>query len=189
MQIVPVDATNRAESYRVLAAAFADDPVVRWLVSDPARDAEMFRYLDVATHGAADSADLMLDGGRAVGASYWDPPGHKASTWATLRSIPLGIKVFRSRLRRGAVIDQLFGERRPREPHWYLSTIGAVEPGRGIGTGLLHHRLDHLDGPAYLESSNRVNVPLYERFGFEVTEELTLPDDGPTIWTMFRAAR
>lgn len=189
MQIVPVDETNRAASYSVLATAFADDPVVRWLVSDPARDAEMFRYLYIATHGAPNSADLMLDDGRAVGASYWDPPGYKASPWASLRSIPLGVKVFRSRLRRGAALDQLFGERRPHEPHWYLSTIGALEPGRGIGTSLLHHRLDNLDGPAYLESSNRANVPLYERFGFQVTEELTLPDDGPKVWTMFRPAR
>lgn len=187
MQIVPVDDGNREESYRVLATAFADDPVVRWLVSDPARDVAMFRFLDVTAHGAPDSTDLMLDGDRGVGAAYWDPPGFKAKP--TLRAIPMALNLFRTRVRRGAAIEEMFGKHRPAEPHWYLSTIGSIERGRGIGTGLLHHRLDTLEGPAYLESSKRENIPLYERFGFEVTGEIQLPFDGPKVWPMFRQAR
>ncbi len=40
---------------------------------------------------------------------------------------------------------------------------------------------------AYLESSNRLNVPLDERFGFEVTAEIQT-GDSPTIWPMLRPA-
>ena len=47
---------------------------------------------------------------------------------------------------------------------------------------------DQAGYPAYLESSNIRNNPLYERFGFEVTAEVTLPEDGPTMWLMERPA-
>jgi hypothetical protein len=53
-------------------------------------------------------------------------------------------------------------------------------------------RLDRCDAehaPAYLESSNPDNVPYYMRFGFEVTGEIQLPNGGPTMWPMWRAAR
>jgi hypothetical protein len=43
-----------------------------------------------------------------------------------------------------------------------------------------------MEGPAYLESSNLRNVPLYQRFGFDAIEEISLPEDGPTLWTMLR---
>ena len=40
-------------------------------------------------------------------------------------------------------------------------------------------------GVAYLESSNPLNVPLYERFGFEVIAEIQA-GDSPAIWPMLR---
>ena len=62
--------------------------------------------------------------------------------------------------------------------------------GKGLGTALLRPGLEHADAlrlPAYLESSNERNVPLYERHGFAVIAEHVLPD-GPTLWLMWRPA-
>jgi ribosomal protein S18 acetylase RimI-like enzyme len=48
-------------------------------------------------------------------------------------------------------------------------------------------RLVPTDGvPAYLESSNERNLPLYERNGFRVVSELQALGHGPTIWRMRR---
>jgi ribosomal protein S18 acetylase RimI-like enzyme len=79
----------------------------------------------------------------------------------------------------------------PRDPHWYLAMIG-VDPslqGRGIGAQLMQPVLDEADRDgllAYLESSNPLNVPWYEKFGFHVTGELPLAKDGPVLHLMTR---
>lgn len=78
----------------------------------------------------------------------------------------------------------------PHEPHWYLPLIG-VDPTkqrRGYGTALLQHALQRCDAdglPAYLESGNPRNNPLYERFGFE-TIGLIQIDGSPPMWPMLR---
>ena len=83
---------------------------------------------------------------------------------------------------------------RPKEPHWYLATLG-TEPARqgtGVGSALLRSMLDRIDEsgrPAYLESSKERNVPFYARFGFEVIEELQSEAGTPTIWRMWREPR
>ena len=74
---------------------------------------------------------------------------------------------------------------RPHEEFWYLAGVGAVRRGEGVGTALLGHRLGRVTGPAYLESSKRENIALYERFGFELRDSLQLPD-GPELWPMWR---
>jgi ribosomal protein S18 acetylase RimI-like enzyme len=92
----------------------------------------------------------------------------------------------RSGFRRGGVLEHAFSQARPAGQFWYLAQIGSSEPRRGVGSALLERRLTSIEGPAYLESSNQRNLSLYQRFGFAVTGEITLPDHGPTVWTMFR---
>lgn len=81
----------------------------------------------------------------------------------------------------------------PREPHYYLSTLG-VSPeaqGQGVGSNLLAPMLERCDTegvPAYLESSKERNIAFYARHGFRVTEETRFPR-GPRVWLMWRDPR
>jgi ribosomal protein S18 acetylase RimI-like enzyme len=81
----------------------------------------------------------------------------------------------------------------PEEPHWYLAMIGVdpAQQGRGYGSAILKESLRRCDEEgviAYLESSNPKNVPLYERFGFEVLD-FVQPGDFPGIYPMIRHPR
>jgi GNAT superfamily N-acetyltransferase len=80
----------------------------------------------------------------------------------------------------------------PREPHWYLGTLG-VDPevqGRGVGSALLAAWLAGADRdglPAYLETDRERNVGFYARAGFELAGETQVL--GVRIWRMWRQAR
>lgn len=172
---------------RTLATAFVADPVMRWLLPTPGRDARMFRALAAHLHAAPGCADLAVENGGAVGAALWDPPGHHVPPGQALVGLPRLLTAMRwSGFRRATMLERAFTKARPAESCWYLAFLGAAPPGRGVGSALLEHRLASITGPAYTESSNPRNVPLYQRFGFDVVQEISLPEGGPTLWTMLR---
>ena len=85
------------------------------------------------------------------------------------------------------------GKAHPEEPHWFLPAIGVdpIRQGSGYGSALLARSLEACDADhrvAYLEASNPRNVPLYGRFGFEVTGEIRV-GSSPLVVPMVRAAR
>jgi ribosomal protein S18 acetylase RimI-like enzyme len=93
-------------------------------------------------------------------------------------------------LRRLGVLSSTMDRFHPHEAHWYLGTIATRRDrqGLGIGTSLLAHSLAIVDAegaPAYLESTNPRNVPLYQRHGFRITGVIDLPD-GPSLTAMWR---
>lgn len=171
---------------RVLTQAFADDPVMVWTQPDRRRHHLLHRALAENVHGVEATFDLAVRDGVVVGASAWEPPGHKTGFRDQLVAMVRMATAIGPGIKRGIALERLFSERRPKEPHWYLAQLGAAAPGLGVGTALLGDRLAQIDGPAYLESSNERNVPLYERFGFQVTDEIVLPFDGPRVWLMNR---
>ena len=90
--------------------------------------------------------------------------------------------------------DPLMEYREPDEAkrqRW--SPCGSVgAPGLRLGTALMQRILAKADGdrvPCYLETQKARNVPLYQRHGFVVLEEIDLPEGGPHMWTMRRDAR
>ncbi len=176
---------DRADVVRVMASAFDDDPVTRWLVPVGRSLAPLFRAHVRTGNAAQQHIDLALLEGEPVGAAVWHEPGYRVPTWRQLASIPWYAVALGRHLQRGATLEGLMHRARPQAELWYLAGVGAVHRGEGIGSALLRHRLDQITGPAYLESSKRENLALYERFGFELRESLQLPD-GPELWPMLR---
>ncbi|ODU00443.1 MAG: hypothetical protein ABS81_23605 [Pseudonocardia sp. SCN 72-86] len=175
----------------VLAAAFADDPVVaHFIPRDVSRRARRLRALfrmDLARSEQGGGA-WTVPGGAAV----WLPPGHAQPTTAeSLRQLPDVMRAFGSRVRDAARIQQVMQRLHPTEPHWYLLFVGArpEAQGRGVGTRLLAPVLDICDREgigAYLEASGRRNRRLYQRLGFVDHGAQRLPPDGPEIYPMWR---
>lgn len=186
---------------KTLGRAFFDDPVMRWMLpDDDERRRKLHRLFGALTrhhhlsHGGVEVAPGR--GGNGIGgAALWDPPGQWQQTrWAEMRAMPALIVAFRKSMTRGLAVSELMKTAHPEEPHWYLAVIGSDPTVRGAGFGqaLMASRLDRCDAehaPAYLESSNPDNVPYYQRFGFEITGEIRVPNGGPVLIPMWRAAR
>ena len=154
----------------IITLAFASDPVARWTYPDPDQYLEHFPEFVRAFAGKSFSegtAYLAPDGG---GAALWLGPGIQPNEDELLGLVwsSMSDEVQRDLF---PLFEQMAAFH-PNEPHWYLPMIG-VEPSRqgsGVGSALLQHTLATCDAdglPAYLESTNPKNIPLYERFGFE----------------------
>ena len=198
-QVRPARKDDVRELSRTLARAFYDDPVMIWLLPDEQpRTGQLYRLFATMTrhhHLARGGVELACDGPRIGAAALWDPPNEWEETrWAQLAMTPTFIRVFGARSMRGRAVQELMKREHPEEPHWYLGVIGSDPSvrGKGFGQALMRSRLDRVDAehaPAYLESTKPENVPYYQRFGFEVTGEIVLPDEGPTMWPMWRQPR
>lgn len=201
-QIPEVHAARKAdirELSHTLSRAFFEDPVVSWIVPEAPRRAKglprMFATMTRYHFLGGGASEIATDGGHVAAAALWDPPGRwKQSRLEGLLMMPGFVRAFGLGANRGKVVDELMKKNHPEEPHWYLAVIGSDPTFRGGGFAhaLMRSRLDRCDAehaPAYLESSNPDNVPYYERFGFEVTGEIVIPDGGPTLWPMWRAPR
>jgi GNAT superfamily N-acetyltransferase len=176
-----------------LVMAFADDPVMRWLLPTGwrTRGRHFFR-MEVAhsylRHGAC-YADEALGS-----VSLWAPPGRwKTGGRDVLRQLPLALLALRGRVPAALGFASAMEKAHPDEPHWYLGLLGTRpdRQGRGLGAAVLAPVLERCDTegvPAYLESSNPRNVPFYARLGFEPTGEVRFRDAPPLI-PMWREPR
>jgi ribosomal protein S18 acetylase RimI-like enzyme len=78
-------------------------------------------------------------------------------------------------------------------PHMYLYNL-AIDPKyqeKGYSSRLLKPMLAKLDEnnlPCYLETGER-NISLYEHFGFEVIEQIDLPEFDSDVWLMMRYSK
>jgi GNAT superfamily N-acetyltransferase len=183
----------------VLGRAFYDDPVTMWMVpGNDARSAALPRAFATMTRHhflAGGGGELAARDGVIGGATLWDPPGRwKLTRREEWLMKPAFLWAFRGRALASEQVAEIMKEKHPEEPHWYLMLIGTDPTVRGKGYGqlLMRSRLDRCDAeqaPAYLEASKPDLVPYYQRFGFEVKGEIKLPDGGPSMWPMWRAAR
>ena len=76
------------------------------------------------------------------------------------------------------------------------SLVGAITAVNAVGSATIGSGpwfwaapFDRDGVAAYLEASSPRNRVLYERHGFEVTEEFTLGRGSPPLWRMWRAPR
>jgi ribosomal protein S18 acetylase RimI-like enzyme len=179
-----------------LARTFYDDPVMGHIFrNDARREAGLRAYFSTQIR-----KDYLPFGGcytteGYTGSAIWAPAGKPLRTGlggilTMLPVLPYVAANMRTTLRLLALIET----KHPHEPHWYLASLGTAvdQQGKGVGGALLRPVLEHVDAeglPCYLESSKERNLPFYRRHGFEVVEEVPLPGNGPSLWTMWREPR
>ncbi len=174
-----------------IVLAFDNDPPARWLFPEPHQYLANFPRFTRAFGGNAFASQTAFHTPGFGGAALWLPPGVEPDEAALVAIIEEAVEADR----RSTVFGLLEALARfhPHGPHWYLPMIG-VDPahqGQGLGTTLLRDTLMHVDDdhlPAYLESTNPMNIPLYKRHGFELQATIRI-GTAPPLFPMLRPAR
>ena len=192
---VPAGPSDTGVLAQIVADAFFDLAVSRWLVPDPAARREIFPayfriYVEHAFAGglvfttpARDAAALWLPVGPG---GPGDPPEGYADRLAAITG---------AHLDRFQALDAGFEAHHPAGAvHQHLAIL-AVRPDRqrhGIGNALLDHRhatLDRDGTPAYLEASDLAKRDIYRKHGYaDHGPPIRLPG-GPQLYPMWRPAK
>jgi ribosomal protein S18 acetylase RimI-like enzyme len=192
--IRPVRHDDVGRLSHVLARAFRDDPTHRWFFpSERAWRRHSHRSFRLLLRDNL-ATGTVLTNDRLEGAALWNEPS--APEPAGLQRFLFGMRMlwhFGSHIPRAIRGFRVIEEAQPRQPKWYLGVIGTdpARQGRGVGRALIESALARADAeglPAWLEASRPENVPYYQRFGFEVTDEIALPE-GPPLFGMLRKPR
>jgi GNAT superfamily N-acetyltransferase len=192
-------AAQAEDAAAVLARAFFDDPLWRWIEPDDARRPSSLRWLMAVSVRYAHlfGEAYVTDGVR--GAALWHPPGAADEDPDGTRTgyADAAEQMGAAALARFELMVAYQGDLQARDmpkPHWGVSWIG-VDPGarrRGAGSALMApvlRRADEDGVPCYLETENVVNLPFYRKNGFEVLREDEVPEGGPRFWTLARLPR
>lgn len=194
VRVTVLEPADLGEAARVAARGMRDNPLHRAAVGDdPERRVEVMRRSFVKVLGLPGRSVLgAWDGGQLVGVAARSAPeacqptvGQQLSLLPTLLRAPVA----------SARIGRWMGawaRHDPATPHVHLGPVGVDldRQRQGIGSRLLDAHVADLDAEGatgYLETDKDVNVPFYERAGYEVVEEADVI--GVHCWFMTRAAR
>ena len=131
------------------------------------------------------------------GVAVWLTPGRTTLTpWRLLRSgfISAPIHVHVQSLKRFILSNSHMEHEHKRfadKHHWYLMALG-VDPqyqGQGVGSQIIQPVLELADAQheqCYLETQTERNSQFYERHGFKIMSQKTMPDSEMTIFAMVR---
>lgn len=197
-RLVPSSQLERAAE--VLARAFYDDPVVRFIFPDERGRTPWLRMMFEVQVRLGHIYGKVYTTEDFAGVAVWlTPENVELSPWQYIRAhgltfgfnTPLG--VLKRSLRFLGYTQELHRQCITAK-HWYLPYLG-VEPrqqGKGIGSRLLKPVLEQADEsglPCFLETANERTIRLYERHGFVVVREGDIPRGGPHLWAMLRKPR
>jgi len=187
----------------VLARAFETDPVWSKLFEDLPSDkmAVWFegpvRYC--LKYGRVYATSERLEGLVAV------VPGDLSNmtAWRSLRSGTLtmatrmGLQMMRQASRLMRVFQPMDADRKEHmagREYTYVMIVG-VDPehqGQGFGGKMLRALIEESDRtgvPVYLETETEENLRMYEHFGFELLQVITLPEIELPLWELLREPR
>lgn len=195
--IIRCDESHVGPLAKLLARAFLHDPLYKYIFPNPATRESLTAWEMGSTALYGIRFGEVYATSDLSGCAAWLPPGETDFTEERMAEIGmldsgahLGAESA-ERLMRFVAESEAFHRRVVADLHWYLVLL-AVDPPRqreGIGSALLADVLARADKdkvPVYLEATNPINIPFYEKFGFKVRSEASLSDGGSHLWYMVR---
>ncbi len=183
---------------RTLASAFMNDPLCVIILKDESTRFEYLReYFRFRIHYGVKYGEVYAISDKFEGVAVW-LPCEKAhvSFWRGLLSggMRLYYKMGISNVNKFDEVNHYTTNLRDsviEPPYLQLSPIGVIpeEQGKGLGTRLMKPMMKKLDDSnlsCFLETQEERNVAYYQRFGFEIAKETTIPELNLQNWVMIR---
>ena len=182
---------------RLMAAAFHDDPSIRYLLGGQTLGSYDWRYFLCVLKAIYGKCVMLSDSNELRSLLILFPP--------KLKSVPtIGFMA-----KGGVGLCRFFGlplfcrsviyenncrrikSRLSTPDTWYCMcfVVAPEEQGRGIGSGLIKPMLEILDkyhAPAYLETHKERNTQIYRHLGFDLADVSTIPGTGIKQYAMLR---
>ncbi len=199
--IVRLSKNQIEQAGAMLTRAFFDDPKLTHLLPDIATKKELSRYLfEFELRYGMNYGDVYTTSPAVEGVAVWLQSAKSEVTfWRAFRSggmllqKHLGKQIMDHLMSFSTEIDMLHKKHAP-FPHYYLFFIG-VDPAcqkKRVASRLITPMLSWLDRQklsCYLNTQNENNIGLYEHYGFQVIEQVVLPDSGIVHTAMLRNPR
>jgi len=192
---VHLDPGKKDNAAHVLARAFQDYPLYRYVVPDDQKRARELPWL----MGKVIAYSLLYGETYSTlaveGVACWLPPGRTEITVGRVMRTGLyavlprfGLAACGRFIGSMAYADKVHRRHAP-EPHWYLWTLGVdpVHQGMGLGGELIRPVLSVARAagvPCYLETHSEWVVRFYEKHGFTIVSEGRMRRHGLALWAM-----
>ncbi len=177
-----------------LADAFITDPVFTFLRPGRLRHEARLRKMlsvEMELYVLANGGTLWTTSGYDGAVAELPPGASDMPKSMTGREALRWVWAYRTRFPRAIRVQRAMEKRHPREPHFYVRTVGVrtALQGQGVGPMLMQPTLERADSaglPTYIEASSERSAALYERLGFLHMGVFELPEGGPPVWPMRR---
>lgn len=197
--VLPVGRAERGKVGEVLGRAFYDTEQWALLFPDDSSRGRQLRRMFSGTVSLARAAGGLVERTSGFGAvAVWLPPGRELGFWPMAKSgfssaLFLVTPPFPNLRRMMATLRQFDDTHKQHmaDPHWYLMALGVdpVHQGAGHGSLLVRagiERAERDNMPIYLETEKGPNTRFYEKFGFDVLNEVTIEAIGLPFSLMVR---
>ncbi|MGC9322130.1 MAG: GNAT family N-acetyltransferase [Kosmotogaceae bacterium] len=190
---IGISAREHSSAIEILAEAFADDPMVKYVVNE--KRGELVRKIyGVMFKAYWDNGNAYFDSSDMNGMILWIDSEENPGLGAWIRSGALKMITFPARslnrlMKVGRGVLKVHKECiQERHLHLIFIAVSPASQGKGIGRQLLRLFTSEADSrgiPCYLETQNPSNLGFYESFGFSVVKEIEISPELRS-WSMVR---
>lgn len=183
-----------------LAVSFKGYPLFEYFSNEKYNIKKMTKFWKVSLNTMSDKTFFLADSESANSLAIFSPyEKDGVSIWKYIKAgglgliSSLGIKMTK-RMTSFEKFAMQIKNKHSKPGCWYLYVFVTMPGfrGKGLGSKIMRPMLEHLDEKnqdCYLETLLPINVEIYKKYGFELKEEVKVPNTDLTLYAMLRTAK